>query len=221
VPADAELARLFAGMPPDQPERAGAWLAEVFAGPKLDSSRYGDGRVPTRLISQGADADLTEDARARWVSLMLQCAQEAGLPKDAEFRSAFASFLEWDSRMPEKASTDAAERSESRPPQWHWGVAGRPVRQESTDATEDGEVATTPPGPDDSVSFSRHVKPLFRARDRQSMSFAFDLWSYADVKANAKAILERLQSGSMPCDDPWDQPKLQTFERWVATGAAE
>jgi CDGSH-type Zn-finger protein/truncated hemoglobin YjbI len=221
VPADAELAPLFAGMPADQPARAAAWLAEVFGGPKLDSRRYGARRPPNRLITQGAGADLTEPARARWVSLMLQSAHEAGLPADAEFRSALASFFEWDSRTPANPPADATEQPESPVPQWHWGAAGRPVSREPNDAKEDSEVATALPGLDEKVSFSRHIKPLFRSRDQQSMSFAFDLWNYADVKSSAKAILERLQSGSMPCDRPWDQPKLQTFQRWVATGAAE
>jgi CDGSH-type Zn-finger protein/truncated hemoglobin YjbI len=221
VPADAELAPLFAGMPPDQHERAAAWLAEAFGGPKLDSRRYPNGRPPNRLISQGAGAELPEPARVRWVSLMLQSADEAGLPADPEFRSAFASFLEWDSRTPANPSAGAGDRQESQVPQWDWGASGRPTSRESTNAKEDSEVATALPGPDESVSFERHIKALFRSRDRQSMSFAFDLWNYDDVKSNAKAILERLQSGSMPCDGPWDQPKLQTFERWITTGTAE
>ena len=37
------------------------------------------------------------------------------------------------------------------------------------------------PGPGQPVSFEAHIRPLFRDRDRQSMSFAFDLWSYDDV----------------------------------------
>jgi hypothetical protein len=48
------------------------------------------------------------------------------------------------------------------------------------------------------VSFEAHVKPLFRSRDRQSMRFAFDLWSPADVQAHAADILSRLDNGTMP-----------------------
>jgi hypothetical protein len=48
------------------------------------------------------------------------------------------------------------------------------------------------------VSFEAHVKPLFRSRDRQSMRFAFDLWSSADVQAHAADILSRLDNGTMP-----------------------
>ena len=50
------------------------------------------------------------------------------------------------------------------------------------------------------VSFETDVKPLFRERDRESMEFAFDLWSADDVSENADAILDRLKAGTMPCD---------------------
>jgi hypothetical protein len=50
------------------------------------------------------------------------------------------------------------------------------------------------------VSYERDIRPLFRDRDVNSMSFAFDLASYDDVRANAQAIYEKLADGSMPCD---------------------
>jgi CDGSH-type Zn-finger protein/truncated hemoglobin YjbI/ferredoxin len=217
VPADPEVAPVFAGMPPDQPERAAAWLAEAFGGPKLESS----GQLAGPLISQGAGADLTEPVRARWVSLMLRSAQEAGLPGDAEFRAALASYLEWDARTHPKPLADTAERPESPVPQWLWSAGGRPVIRDSANTEERSDAATILPSPGETVSFSRHIKPLFRSRDRDSMRFAFDLWDYADVRANASAILERLQNGSMPCDGPWQNPKVRVFERWIETGAAE
>jgi len=74
------------------------------------------------------------------------------------------------------------------------------------------------PADDSPVSFAQHIKPLFRASDRQSMSFAFDLWNVDDVRSNADAILERLQDGSMPCDDAWPQEQVEIFGRWIATG---
>jgi hypothetical protein len=70
------------------------------------------------------------------------------------------------------------------------------------------------------VSFERDVKPLFRERDRGSMSSHFDLWSYDDVSANSDAILDVLESGSMPCDGPWDPDRVETFRRWVQEGKA-
>lgn len=44
-------------------------------------------------------------------------------------------------------------------------------------------------------TYARDIQPLFRARDRASMSWAFDLWNYHDVSTHAQAILERLSSG--------------------------
>ena len=71
---------------------------------------------------------------------------------------------------------------------------------------------------DQPVSFAEHIKPLFRPWDRESMSFAFDLWDVEDVRANADAILGRLQRGSMPCDGRWSPDKVELFSRWIATG---
>jgi hypothetical protein len=67
-------------------------------------------------------------------------------------------------------------------------------------------------------SYESDIKPLFRESDRSAMSFAFDLWSYDDVSANSTAILGKLESGSMPCDAPWDAARVGTFKRWVDTG---
>ena len=66
--------------------------------------------------------------------------------------------------------------------------------------------------------FGPHIKPLFRRRDRQSMSFAFDLWSHADVSQRAATILGRLQAGTMPCDGAWPTEKIDIFARWIDAG---
>jgi hypothetical protein len=50
------------------------------------------------------------------------------------------------------------------------------------------------------------------------MSFAFDLWSYDDVRAHAPDITDRLQQGSMPCDGAWPAEKVEAFKRWTDTG---
>ena len=71
---------------------------------------------------------------------------------------------------------------------------------------------------DEALSFETDVKPLFRERDRQSMEFAFDLWSYDDVSENADAILARLEAGTMPCDGAWPQAQVDTFRRWTQSG---
>lgn len=68
------------------------------------------------------------------------------------------------------------------------------------------------------VTFEAHVKPLFREKDRQSMQMHFDLGSYVDVSDYADRILQRLQRGSMPCDDAWPPEQVEMFERWVRGG---
>jgi hypothetical protein len=56
---------------------------------------------------------------------------------------------------------------------------------------------------DELMHFDQDVKPLFRERDRDSMRFAFDLWSLDDVATHADAILDRLEAGTTPCDGAW------------------
>jgi hypothetical protein len=71
---------------------------------------------------------------------------------------------------------------------------------------------------DDAISFERDIKPMFREGDRESMEFAFDLWSHDEVAANSDAILDRLRDGSMPCDAPWPDEQVQRFQSWVDAG---
>ena len=71
---------------------------------------------------------------------------------------------------------------------------------------------------DEPLSFETHVKPLFSERERELMEFAFDLWSYDDVSANANAILARLSDGTMPCDGAWPQAQVDLFRRWTQGG---
>jgi hypothetical protein len=67
------------------------------------------------------------------------------------------------------------------------------------------------------LGFESDIKPLFREKDRDSMSFALDLWSYEDVKAAAGDILERLGNGTMPCDGAWPKERVDVFSRWTTT----
>ena len=68
------------------------------------------------------------------------------------------------------------------------------------------------------VSFAADIRPLFREDDVRSMSWAFDLTSYEDVRQNAEAIYERLSDGSMPCDEPWPDEQVQRFRSWIDAG---
>ena len=68
--------------------------------------------------------------------------------------------------------------------------------------------------------FEQQIKPLFRERDRESMKFAFDLWSEDDVSAHADAILQQLEDGTMPCDGAWPAEQVDVFRRWVQDNRA-
>jgi hypothetical protein len=69
------------------------------------------------------------------------------------------------------------------------------------------------------VSFEQNIRPLFRERDIRSMSFAFDLSSYDDVRNNAEAIYERLANGTMPCDGGWQTDDVNRFRAWIDGGS--
>ena len=69
-------------------------------------------------------------------------------------------------------------------------------------------------------SFEQDVKPLFRDKDQRSMDFLLDLWNYEDVRANAEAILARLQAGTMPCDGAWPDEQVAIFQQWADGGMA-
>jgi len=218
VPEDPLLAPLFADMSADHPERVAKWLGEVFGGPAAYSSEYGG--YP-RMLSQHVGKNLEEDWRARWVTLLLQAGRDAGLPNDPEFRSAFQAYIEWGSRLAVENSQSDARPPEHMPmPHWDWSTAAGPPgsRVSALTPTADDEVTVTLPGPDDSVTFADHVKGLFRTRDRNSMRFAFDLWSADDVTHHAHDILERLDNGSMPCDGAWPAERIEIFRRWVKSG---
>jgi truncated hemoglobin YjbI len=218
VPEDPLLAPLFADMSPDHPQRVAKWLGEVFGGPKLYSEGYGGYQ---RMISQHMGKELTEEMRARWVQLVCLSAEEAGLPSDPEFQAAFRSYIEWGSRLALENSQPGAKPPPQMPmPRWWWACDATPGSRASALEGEDDDVgrALTLPAEDEPIGFEQHIKPLFRQRDRQSMKFAFDLWSHDDVSRQADAILEQLDAGSMPCDGAWPQEWVAVFRRWVQAG---
>ena len=65
------------------------------------------------------------------------------------------------------------------------------------------------------------VKELFREGDRKEMLFAFDLWSYDDVREHHEDILERLEDGTMPCDGAWEPEQVAIFRDWIGAGFPE
>ena len=74
--------------------------------------------------------------------------------------------------------------------------------------------------PESGTSFSRDIRPLFRAKDISAMKHfgGFDLSNYTDVSANSAEILKRLQSGKMPCDGAWPTGDIARFRQWIDDG---
>lgn len=70
------------------------------------------------------------------------------------------------------------------------------------------------------TSFAAEIRPLFRAKDVDSMKSArgLDLSSYDAVSAHADAILARLQAGNMPCDGAWPADQVSLFAKWMSDG---
>lgn len=214
VASDPLIGPLFAGMAPDHPERVADWLGEVFGGPPTYSTEHGG--YPN-MIRAHLGKRLTEPQRARWAALMLQAADDARLPADPKFRSAFVSYIEWGTRLALENSQATARPPLTMPvPHWDWGTAGPPISTTALAPLPAMEPAATAEG--EPVSFATHIQPLFRERDRQSMAFAFDLWSYDEVAAHADAILHRLSEGTMPCDEGWPPDRVETFRRWTTGG---
>lgn len=217
VPEDPLLGPLFASITPGQAERVAAWFAEVLGGPADYTAAHGGHQA---MAARHAQTAITEEQRARFVELMCRAADTAGLPNDPPFRAALSAYLEWQSRVLAGARPGV---SASAVPRWEWSPAGPPATAPQSAASGAGEAssAVTLPPPGAPVTFVDHVKQLFRGKDRSSMLFAFDLWSYADVTANATDILERVRQGSMPCDGAWQPEWIGVLERWIAGGMLE
>jgi len=121
VREDPVLAPVFAQMPHDHPQHVAIWLGEVFGGPPRYSEERGG--YP-HMVAKHLGRALTEEQRLRWVQLICAAADEAGLPSDPEFRSAFVAYIEWGTRLALANSRPGAEPPLEAPvPRWGWGEA--------------------------------------------------------------------------------------------------
>jgi hemoglobin len=124
VPGDPILGPVFAKMSPEHVKHVAAFIAEVFGGPTAYSVDHGG---HAHMILKHAGRSLTEQQRARWMQLLLQCADAIGVPNDPEFRSALVSYLEWGTRIAVLNSAPGADTSGNAPmPKWGWGEAKGP-----------------------------------------------------------------------------------------------
>ncbi len=133
--------------------------------------------------------------------------------------------------MPARMSLDACDV-----PAAHGAPWARTVKRQKKIMT-DGPDSPAP------LSFERHVRPLFREKDRDSMRRAFDLWSHSDVQAHQDRHLRSSATGQCPataagrrsvslpsnagsregrCPEPGRNhapERVATFERWIAGGS--
>ena len=117
---DDLLAPLFADLPPDHAEHVALWLGEVFGGPPAYSLNLGG---HGHMVAKHVGKHITEPQRRRWVNLIQDAADDAGLPTDAEFRSAFLAYVEWGTRLAVHFSAPDAKPPAPQPvPKWGWGA---------------------------------------------------------------------------------------------------
>jgi hemoglobin len=118
VRADELLEPVFRGMDAHHPQYVAMWLGEVFGGPPRYTEERGG--YPHMLAKHRGRA-LTEPMRRRWVELICD---DAELPSDPEFRSAFVAYIEWGTRLAVENSQPGATPPPTAPvPRWGWGEA--------------------------------------------------------------------------------------------------
>jgi hemoglobin len=127
VTHDPVIGRVFAHMDQDHARKVAAFVGEVFGGP---AQYTGGGGSHAIMIAHHMGRMLTAAQRARWVSLLIETADDAGLPEDPEFRAALVGYLEWGSRLAVMNSAEAvAAPADDLPmPTWNWGPPGGPWR---------------------------------------------------------------------------------------------
>jgi hemoglobin len=98
-----------------------AWWCEVFGGPARYTDELGGYE---RMLAKHHDLAITPEQRFRFASLMSLAADDAKLPEDPEFRSAFMAYVEWGTRLAQHNSQPGAAVVEHAPiPRWGWGEA--------------------------------------------------------------------------------------------------
>jgi len=99
VANDDLLAPVFAHMGPDHPEHVAAFLAQCSGLGPVYSGEGSENDAMREMVGQHLGRHLTEAQRRRWVDLLIDSADEVGLPDDPEYRSAFMAKIEWGSRV--------------------------------------------------------------------------------------------------------------------------
>ncbi|MBW8846822.1 MAG: group II truncated hemoglobin [Burkholderiales bacterium] len=126
VKDDTLLAPVFAHMSGEHPAHVAAFLAEVLGGPTAYSEQQGG---HPHMIRQHLNRHLSQAQRRAWVALLLDTADQLGMPDDPEFRSALVGYLEWGSRLAVINSQAGTEVNADAPmPKWGWGEVKGPYK---------------------------------------------------------------------------------------------
>jgi len=128
---DDLLGPVFKNMSSEHSKHVAHFIVEVFGGPKLYTDE--DKGSHSIMINRHVGKKLDEAKRKRWMQLLLETADEIGLPDDPEFRSALVGYLEWGSRIAViNSNVDENIVEEDEPmPKWGWGETGEPfIKQE-------------------------------------------------------------------------------------------
>jgi hemoglobin len=122
VEHDELIAPLFGGeVTAEHRDHVIAWWSEVFGGPARYTERLGGYEA---MVAKHRDLAITPEQRFRFASMMSLAADDAGLPDDPEFRSAFMAYVEWGTRLALHNSQPGAEVAPHAPvPRWGWGEA--------------------------------------------------------------------------------------------------
>jgi hemoglobin len=122
VEKDELISPLFpGGVSREHRDHVTLWWCEVFGGPDEYTKELGG--YP-RMVGKHQGLGITPEQRLRFATLMSMAADDAGLPADPEFRSAFMAYVEWGSRIALHNSQPGAEVPPEAPvPRWGWGEA--------------------------------------------------------------------------------------------------
>jgi hemoglobin len=122
VEGDPLLSPLFpGGVGAEHRDHVVAWWIEVFGGPARYTAELGGYE---HMLAKHRDLAITPEQRFRFALLMSVAADDAGLPDDPEFRSAFVAYVEWGTRLALHNSQPGAAVAEHAPvPRWGWGEA--------------------------------------------------------------------------------------------------
>jgi hemoglobin len=125
---DEVLGPVFRQMSADHPRHVADFVGEVFGGPPQYTGE--DKGSHAIMIAHHIGKMLDEPKRRRWMQLLLDTADEIGLPTDPEFRSALVGYLEWGSRIAvlNSQTTENPVTGNEPMPRWGWGVPGGPYQ---------------------------------------------------------------------------------------------